>query len=91
MSIVSEIRTEQESVDTEGIGEAVMTHFRSRVRTNVDETRFRDALERLGLMLHVQDIRPIALSWFWSGIGSGYDIAWRTTTTWNDLQPLSKL
>lgn len=91
MSLVSEIVTQQESINTDGSTETATMQFRSRVRTNIDEPRIRARLQRLGLMDHVEELRPIAMSWFWIGIGGGYEILWRTTTTWDDLRPLSQL
>ncbi len=85
MGIAGEVTTSQE-VDGHGV-----VRFRTRVRTNASEGRFKGRLADLGLLDRVESIDHYATNWHWTGTGQGYEILWRDGTTFNDLQPLARL
>lgn len=85
MPLASEITTSQE---TDGAG---AVRFRSRVRTNVGETRMKARLAELGLLDRAETIERYAMNWHWTGTGQGFEIVWREGTTFEDLLPLARL
>ena len=85
MSIAGEVTTSQE---TDGSG---TVRFRSRVRTNVSERRFKERLACLGLLARAEAIEHYSTNWHWTGTGQGFEIIWRGGTTFEDLLPLAKL
>lgn len=91
MPLASEIVTWQETPITTTSDSAPIIRMGSRIRSNSSERRLRAKLEQLGLWDRVETLVPIIRHPFWSGSGNGYEIHWRITTTWDDLQPLARL
>jgi hypothetical protein len=85
MSLASEIMSSQE---TDGAG---AVRFRTRVRTNAGEGRFKARLTHLGLLDRAETIERYATNWHWTGTGQGFEILWREGTTFEDLLPLARL
>ena len=65
--------------------------FRTRVRTNAPEGRFKRRLEALGLLALAETVDRYDTNWHWTGCGQGYEILWHDTTTFADLGPLARL
>jgi hypothetical protein len=85
MSLASEITTSQE---TDGPG---AVRFRTRVRTNAGEGRFKARLAQLGLLDRAERIEHYATNWHWTGTGQGFEVLWREGTSFEDLLPLAQL
>jgi hypothetical protein len=85
MRLASEVTTSQEADGNTPV------RFRTRVRTNVGEGRFKNRLARLGLLHRAESIEHYATNWHWTGTGQGYEILWRDGTTFDDLRPLAGL
>ena len=89
MALASEVTTSQEDGGTATDGRP-RVRFRTRVRTNATEGRFRARLDALGLLALVETIERYGTNWHWTGCGQGYEILWHDTTTFADLLPLSR-
>lgn len=85
MSLASEVTTSQEA-DGEGV-----VRFRTRVRTNAGEGRFKRRLAALGLLDRAESIEHYATNWQWTGTGQGFEIVWSAGTGFQDLLPLARL
>lgn len=83
--LASEVTTSQEKDGTGAV------RFRTRVRTNAGEDRFKRRLVRLGLFDRAESIERFVTNWHWTGTGQGYEIVWRDGTTFDDLRPLARL
>lgn len=83
--LASEVMTSEEA---DGGG---AVRFRTRVRTNVGEARFKQRLAELGLLDRAERIEHYATNWHWTGTGQGYEILWRDGTAFDDLWPLARL
>jgi hypothetical protein len=91
MPLASEVTTSQEAAGTPSPNGAPAVRFRSRVRTNVSETRLKRRLEHLGLLERAETIEHYTTNWHWTGTGQGFEILWRDGTTFEDLRPLARL
>lgn len=91
MPLASEVTTWQEPAPQSPEGGGPGARFRTRVRTNATEGRFKRRLEALGLLALAETIDHYATNWHWTGCGQGYAILWRDTTTFADLLPLARL
>lgn len=85
MPLASEVTTSPEA-DGQGA-----VRFRTRIRTNAGEGRFRRRLAQLGLLERADSIEHYTTNWHWTGTGQGYEILWRDGTTFDDLRPLARL
>jgi hypothetical protein len=85
VSLASEITTSQETDDSAAV------RFRTLVRTNATEARFKKRLEVLGLLARAESIEHYTTNWHWIGTGQGFEIVWRDGTTFEDLMPLARL
>ena len=85
MSLASEVTTSQEADGSSSV------RFRTRVRTNAGEGRFKRRLDALGLLARAETIEHYTTNWHWIGTGQGYEILWRDGTTFEDLRPLAEL
>ena len=90
MPLASEVTTRQEDVGS-AAGGSPAVRFRTRVRTNATEGRFKRRLEALGLLALAETIHRYDTNWHWTGCGQGYEILWRDATTFADLGPLARL
>ena len=91
MPLASEVTTWQEPDAATVSDGAVAMRWRSRVRTNAGEGRFKARLARLGLLDRVESVVHYETNWHWIGTGQGYEVLWRDGTTWDDLRPLARL
>lgn len=91
MPLASEVTTWQEPAPEPPDGGGPAVRFRTRVRTNATEDRFKRRLEHLGLLALAETIDRYETNWHWTGCGQGYAILWRDTTTFADLLPLARL
>ncbi|MBA4067813.1 MAG: hypothetical protein C0501_29765 [Isosphaera sp.] len=91
MPLASEVTTWQEPAPEQHDGGGPAVRFRTRVRTNATEDRFKRRLEALGLLAFAETIDRYETNWHWTGCGQGYAILWRDTTTLADLLPLARL
>ncbi len=95
MPLASEVTTWQElapeTPDEQHGGGGPAVRFRTRVRTNATEGRFKRRLEALGLLAFAETIDRYDTNWHWTGCGQGYAILWRDTTTLADLLALARL
>ncbi len=90
MPLASEVTTCQEDNGPTRDG-CPSIRYRTRVRTNATEVRFKRRLEALGLLALAESIERYETNWHWTGCGQGYEILWQDTTTVADLLPLARL
>lgn len=92
MPLASEIMTWEETAPESPPPDAPpAVRLKTRVRTNVGPALFTRRMEQLGLLERAETIYRYATNWHWTGTGQGYEILWRDTTNWSDLQPLARL
>jgi hypothetical protein len=91
MPLASEVVTWQEPDGAPPEGGAPVVRWRSKVRTNASEGRFKRRLGRLGLLGKAETIVRYETNWHWTGTGQGYEVLWREGTTFEDLRPLARL
>jgi hypothetical protein len=91
MSLASEITTWQEPAVVPEADGTPSVRFRTRVRTNAGEGRFKGRLATLGLLDRAESIERYSTNWHWTGTGQGYEILWREGTGFDDLLALARL
>ena len=91
MSLAGEVTTWQEPAPVSEADGVPSARFRTRVRTNAGEGRFKHRLSQLGLLDRVESIERYETNWHWTGTGQGYEILWREGTGFDDLLALARL